>query len=382
MNRSSKWLSLLAFAFAAAGCSSGGGQTVTPQSGVATDSAATASLPQLSASESDAAFKKLDDYIVTDQFNNRVLQIDRNHQIDWHFGNGSSVPGPNSIVGPNDAVRFGSLTLISGTGAPGGTEPTCPPPNGCVDNRVILVNRHGKIVWQYGQAGVTGFGFNQLNVPVAATLLPNHNVLITDQANERVIEVTRDRNIVWQYGMNGVSGAGFNQLNNPNSAELLENGNVLIADENNNRAIEVNRTKHIVFEYTGPADKPLSGVAFASRFENGDTLITDSNNNRVLEINAKKQIVFRYITNEQPGSIAAPLPTRAVRLRNGDTVISNQFDDQVVEVDLHGHIVFTDGQIAKPGTGFNQLNAPYSAYLIGDFTGLTPGRFDDKDDDE
>ena len=237
-------------------------------------------------------------------------------------------------------------------------------------------------MWQYGQAGVSGFGFNQLNVPVFATLLPNHNVLITDQSNERVIEVTRDHHIVWQYGTNGVSGSGPDQLNNPNSSEFLENGNILIGDENNNRVIEVNRAKQIVFEYTGPANKPLSGVAFASRLDNGDTLITDSNNSRILEINRKKEIVFRYITNEQPGSIAAPLPTRAVRLRNGDTVISNQFDDQVIEIDLHGHIAFTQGMIAKIGTGFNQLNAPYSAYLIGDFTGLTPGRFDDKDDDE
>ena len=382
MDLSARWPSLLAFALVVVGCSSGGGQAVTPTGEMNSGRPGMASLPQSFASESDASFNKLDDYIVTDQFNNRVLQIDRNHQVDWHFGDGSSVPGPNSIVGPNDAVRFGNLTLIAGTGAPGGTEPTCPPPNGCADNRVILVNRHGKIVWQYGQAGVSGFGFNQLTVPVFATLLPNHNVLITDQSNERVIEVTHDHHIVWQYGTNGVSGSGPDQLNNPNSSEFLENGNILIGDENNNLVIEVNRAKQIVFEYTGPANKPLSGVAFASRLDNGDTLITDSNNSRILEINRKKEIVFRYITNEQPGSIAAPLPTRAVRLRNGDTVISNQFDDQVIEIDLHGHIAFTQGMIAKIGTGFNQLNAPYSAYLIGDFTGLTPGRFDDKDDDE
>ena len=31
---------------------------------------------------------------------------------------------------------------------------------------MILVNRAGKIVWQYGKAGATGSGFNRLNTPV------------------------------------------------------------------------------------------------------------------------------------------------------------------------------------------------------------------------
>ena len=384
MNGTAKCWSLFVLSLALAGCSMGGRQTVTPQAEIPASRVSSQPLSQSAIVESDAGFNRSDDIIVTDQFNNRVLQIDRNHTVDWHFGDGSSVAGPNSIVGPNDAQRYGKLTLISGTGAPGGTEPTCPPPNGCVDNRVILVNREGRIVWQYGQAGVTGKGFNQLNVPVFAIRLPNHNYLITDQSNERIIEVTRDHHIVWQYGMTGIMGAGFNQLNNPNSAELLENGHVLIADENNNRVIEVDRAKHIVWQYGSPSDtKTLSGAAFASRLENGNTLITDSNNSRILEVDRDKEVVWSYITNTRPGSISMPLPTRAVRLRTGNTLISDQFNDQVIEVNHAKDIVFTQGMIGMIGTGFNQLNAPYSAYLIGDFTGLTPpGKFDDRDDDE
>lgn len=358
------------------GCGGGGGSgSVTPQS----DSRAAPTALQEANN-----IRRDEDILITDQFNNRVIQIDRNHTVDWHFGNGSSVAGPNSIVGPNDAERIGRFTLIAGTGAPGGTEPTCPPPNGCVDNRVILVNSHGKIVWQYGQAGVTGAGFNQLNVPVFALRLPSHDYLIVDQSNERVIEVTPSKHIVWQYGMTGVTGAGFNQLNNPNSAELLENGHVLIGDENNNRVIEVDKATHgIVWQYGSPSDtNTLSGAAFASRLPNGNTLITDSNNSRILEVTPSKDVVWFYITNKQPGSINQPLPTRAVRLRNGDTLIANQFDDQVLEVNHEKQIVFTDGKINTIGTGFDLLNAPYSANLIGDFTGLTPPVDNDEDKDD
>lgn len=95
----------------------------------------------------------------------------------------------------------------------------------------MLISNIGRIVWQYGTAGVTGSGFNQLNTPVQNTYLPNGDILITDQGNERVIEVNMAKQIVWQYGTTGVAGARANQLNNPNSAELLDNGDVLIADE-------------------------------------------------------------------------------------------------------------------------------------------------------
>ena len=58
-------------------------------------------------------------------------------------------------------------------------------------------------------------------------------------------------------------------------------------------------------------------------------------------------------------------------LKNGNTLISNQFDDQVIGVNSSGDIVFSQGQIAVPGNGFNELNAPYDAKVVGDYTGLT-----------
>lgn len=221
----------------------------------------------------------------------------------------------------NDAQRVETFTLIAGTGAPAGTKPTCP--TGCADNRVILVNQAGQIVWQYGQTGV--------------------------------------------------SGAGFNQLNNPNSAELLTNGNILIADENNNRVIEVNQYHQIKWRYGDPAITTiLNGAAFANRLPNGHTLITDSNNNRIIELDIDKEVVFTYQTNARHGSMAMPLPTRAVRLRNGHTLISDQFNHQVIEINEQSDIVFAQGKVGTIGVAFNLLNAPYDAKVIGDYRGLTP----------
>jgi hypothetical protein len=330
--------------------------------------------------------------LIADQFNNRVIEVDRaTHNIVWQFGTGSDQPGPMTIVGVNDAERIGRLTLMAGTGIPAATPalPGCSTPlTGCADNRVMLVNRHGKIVWQYGMAGVTGAGMNQLNTPVHSLFMTNFQsrqgwqIMITDQGNQRVIVVDRDKKLLWQYGTTGVSGNGPNQLSNPNSAELLANGHILIADENNNRAIEVTLDFQIVKTFT--AGGTVSGVAFASRLDNGDTLITDSNNNRAVEVDANDNVVWQYVTNTGTGSNPNPLPTRAIRLRNGNTLISDQFNQRVIEVSPAGAIVFTQGMLNVMGNGFNQLNGPYDAKGIGDFTGQTPPRGfgrGDRDDD-
>lgn len=325
----------------------------------------------LSAQAQGNNFNTPGNVLISDQYNNRVIEVNpTTHRIIWHFGDGSSVAGPHSVVGVNDAQRVGPFTLVAGTGVPTGAEPTCP--NGCADNRVMLVDPAGQIIWAYGQAGVTGSGPDQLNTPVQNTWLANGHILVTDQANERIIEITLDKNIVWQYGQTGVTGTGHNQLNNPNSAELLANGHILIADENNNRVIEVTRGKKIVWSYGCATCTQLSGAAFASRLPNGDTLITDSNNNRALEVDMAGNVVWSYSTNTRPGSISNPLPTRALRLKNGNTLISDQNNDQVIEVDPNGHGVWSEGKIAVSAKTFNRLNGPYDAKVIGDYTGITP----------
>lgn len=319
--------------------------------------------------------------LIADQFNNRVIEVDpQTHKVLWRFGDGSDRPGPHSVVGVNDAERFGPYTLISGTGTPASNPPLpgcSTPATGCPDNRVFIVDRSGNIVWQYGKAGVTGAGADELNTPVQAEFLsdfpghPGFHVLIADQGNARIIVVDLfTKKIVWQYGKTGAPGAGPDHLNNPNSGEVLADGNILIADEANNRAIEVTPDKRVVQVLT--AGGTLNGVAFASRLDNGNTLITDSNNNRIVEVNSADHIVWQYVTNTIHGSNPAPQPTRAVRLKDGNTLISDQFNDRVIEVDHAGQIVFTQGVLNVPGAGYDFLNGPYDAKVVGDFTGLTP----------
>jgi hypothetical protein len=310
-------------------------------------------------------FNQPGNLLITDQFNNRVIEVNPlTKQVVWSFGSGNSTlcnPGAGSVIGANDAERLsGGYTLIAGTGIPAGVPGT----TACVDNRVIVVNPSGKIVWQYGVAGKTGTGFDLLNVPVFAIQLPNHHFLVVDQGNNRVIEVNFAKKIVWSYGPTSGPGA----LSNPNSAELLANGDVLIADENNNRVIEVNHAGKIVWQYS----HGLSIAAFASRLPNGGTLITDAAHSRVVLINATKHVVFQFVTNRSAGSNPAPSPSNAVMLAGGYIVISDQNNNRVIVVSPSGHIVFQYGKTNVAGSGSDELFGPYTAFAIGDYTGQTP----------
>jgi hypothetical protein len=263
-------------------------------------------------------------------------------------------------------------------------------PGGAADNRVILVDPHGVIVWQYGQFGQTGDGPDLLNTPVQDTFLPNFDVLITDQGNGRIIEVTLGKKIVWEYP--GSNTNASDQLSNPNSAELLENGHILIADENHNRAIEVTRDDQIVNTFT--AGMTVGAVAFASRLDDGDTLLTDSGNSRAVEVDGNDHVVWQYVTDTNALSVAAPMPTRAIRLRNGDTLISDQFNNRVIRVNHAGQIVASYGLPLAGGgaignnVGFDLhttqkgLYSPYDAKIVGDYTGLTPPFDFDRDADD
>jgi hypothetical protein len=315
-------------------------------------------------------FNEPGNLLITDQYNNRVVEIDpQTRRIVWSFGSGNPTlcnPGPGAIIGLNDAERLSDgLTLLAGTGIPAGASPASANFS-CADNRVIVVNEHGTIVWQYGRAGVTGSGPNELNVPVFAIQLPNRNILVVDQGNNRVIEIDRfTKDIVWT----------FDVLNNPNSAELLPNGHILIADENNNRVIEITRSKSIVWQY-GSGDPavttPLQLAAFASRLPNGDTLITDSGHSRIVEVTKSKHVVFEYFTNHAKNSNTAPLPTNAVRLDNGDTAIADQFNHRAIIVSEDKELEFQYGKTNVPGNTPGLLDGPYTAFVIGDFTGQTP----------
>jgi hypothetical protein len=375
-------------------------------------------------------FNRRGNVLISDQFNNRVIEVNPRGDIIWSYGLGPTDFTSSSIIGVRDAERIGDKTLMAGGGVAAGVIPEAP--NGVADNRVILVSRRGRIIWQYGQFGVAGTGFNMLNTPVHCVFIPGEKrersgsrgrsrsgerasvdskmthrsgsrgrsrsrsesrspsrsrspehhgncVLITDKGNNRVILVNNHRKIVWEYPI--ASTLQADRLNSPNSVEKLKNGHYLIADEGNSRAIEVNRHHVIVRTFT--AGGTLGACSFASRLPNGNTLLTDAGNNRIIEVNNNNIIVWQYITNSDPKSILISSPSRAVRLENGETLISDQFNNRVIRITRTNILIASYGLPINGGTmiginkGYNLMTTqmglycPHDAKIIKDYTGLT-----------
>lgn len=325
--------------------------------------AAVATMPAIPA-PAFTTFNTLGNLLISDQFNNRVIEVNKKGDIVWSWGNGPTDFSANSIVGVNDAERIGDNTLMAGTGLPPGLDPFCKKKQGCPDERVLLVDRAGNILWQYGQFGVTGSGPDELNTPVQAIWTPKNTVYITDQGNNRVIEVDMKKNILWE----------FDQLSSPNSTEILNNGDLLIDDAGNNRVIEVKKsTMSIVATYT--AQGTLSGPGFASKLPDGKILITDSGNNRIIMVDHNDNVVFEYFTNTQKGSNSSPQPSHAVMLQDGHILISDQINERVIVIDKKMHLIHQYGNLNAPGYGTSNtqqgIDWPYDAKVIGDWTGLT-----------
>ncbi len=95
-------------------------------------------------------------------------------------------------------------------------------------NRMMEVNRDGKIVWEKA-----GFGF-----PYSARLLPNGNILVAGPSKNVVSEYSRNGKIAWKK-------TGLRQ---PYDALKLPSGNVLIAESGLMRIVEVNIAGKVVWQ--------------------------------------------------------------------------------------------------------------------------------------
>ncbi len=203
------------------------------------------------------------------------------------------------------------------------------------NDRVIEVEmRSGRVLWD--SKGISLSDGSSLHYPNDADYLPDGGILITDRDNHRVLVIDREGRVLWQFGETGVAGNGPKRLSGPHNADLLPNGNVVIADSGNDRVIEVSPAGEIVWEFS----VGLSWPRDADRLGNGNTLITDSKNHRVIEVTPEGQVIWEFTD--------LVLPYEADRLKSGNTLIADSEGRRVVEVSPGGEVVW--GYPGDPGS--------------------------------
>ncbi len=82
--------------------------------------------------------------------------------------------------------------------------------------RIVEIDWNGQIVWEYFPRSVS----EQLDRPSLAIELPNGNIAFNDDFNHRVVVINRAGKILWQYGVTGVPGKAPGFLNIPDGIDF------------------------------------------------------------------------------------------------------------------------------------------------------------------
>jgi hypothetical protein len=170
--------------------------------------------------------------LISDQGNNRIIEVNLRKQIVWQYP-GSNTNVSDQLSSPNSAelLENGHI-LISDEG----------------NGRAIEVTRGDHIVKTFTAGGTVG-------AVAFASRLDNGDTLLTDAGNSAAVEVDANDNVVWQFVTDtdplSVPAPA------PTRAIRLHNGDTLISDQFNNRVIRVSPVGMIVAHY----GLPLTGMA-------------------------------------------------------------------------------------------------------------------------
>lgn len=341
------------------------------------------------------------------------------------------------------AVSVG-LLLLAACGTPSAAPKTNPPPKGpplpwrsttasklingdflvadSHNNRIILLNPQGKIVWQFPKAGT------QANLPFFhpddAFFSPDYKEIITNEEDNFTVAIIdfKTEKIVWEYGTPGTPGHGPGQLDNPDDAFLLPGSNVItVADIKNQRILFIDRkTKQIIKQYgqtkvyahnppttyaapNGDFPAPgggmlvteiggshvdlltktgqlvytlnLTGMAYPSDANftpDGNIIVADfTTPGKIEEVSTSGQVIWSYGPASGNGELNHP--SLAFMMKNGLVVANDDDNNRVIVIDPKtDQIVWQYGHTGVPGSGPGYLNDPDGMDLLP--AGVIPGQ--------
>lgn len=253
------------------------------------------------------------------------------------------------------------------------------------DSKVVEITPTGHVVWALYGPG--------LDFVHSGYLTSQGTILVADTNHNRVIEVDRDGRIVWnsddQGGGDGYYGRGRlsdgSQLLYPNDAKELPNGHFLISSRLNSTVFEINRDGHVYWKchsFINLQGKPdhLLRQHNPHRLPNGDTLIADSDNARIVEVDKTcSHEVWEYGGTDAQGreNLIWPRDANIVNNFNNNGLTGHHYGQSglnltegvLIDDSKHDRLIeVTHDSKKRLIQEWDHLDEPYSETLLGNDT--------------
>jgi len=289
------------------------------------------------------------DLLIADKRNNRLIVIDPQGRLVWQFPRPGDLASGQTFLIPDDAFFSADGKYIVAT------------EEDDFAIRVVDVATH-RIVASYGHPGVYGSRPGYLWNPDDAMMLANGDLVTADIKNCRVVVVSpAAQAVVHQFGSTGhCTHNPPSTFGSPNGAFPTTTGHYLVTEINGDWVDEIDLAGHVYWTTHPP------GVRYPSDTNeigpNRYLTVDYSLPGQVVVFNQAGQTLWRYAPT---GSNRLNHPSLALPLPNGDILLNDDLNDRVIVVDPQTNtVVWQYGHTGVRGIAAGYLNIPDGVDLV------------------
>src|SRR5579884_1287528 len=282
--------------------------------------------------------------MIADRDNNRIIIVNPAGRIVWRF----PPHGGSALLGPDDAFV-----------SPDGREISI---NQEFNETIAIVSlsRHPRVLWRFGHAAAQGSAYGYLAHPDDAYLLPDGEIQVADIINCRILWINRAKRIVRSMGSAGECVHDPPRaLSDPNGDTPLPDGGVLVT-EIGGWVDRFSRSGRLLWSIRTPTDYPTD----AQLLPGGNVLVAGYNTpGRIDILTPRGNIVWSYDPVSGPGALQQP--SLAVMLPNGMIAATDDWNNRVVVIDPKTkRIVWQYGHDGVAGSAPGYLRKPDGLDLL------------------
>ncbi|HKU12618.1 MAG TPA: PQQ-binding-like beta-propeller repeat protein [Sinomonas sp.] len=256
--------------------------------------------------------------LIADKLNNRVIIVDPEGRIIWQYPRPGDLKKGETFAVPDDAFF-----------TPDGKQIVATEEDDAII-RVIDIQTHA-VTYHYGTAGAPGAAAGHLHHPDDAIMLPDGTLVSADIMNCRIVVVPpQGKDIRRQFGNGQCVHNPPASYGSPNGAFPLADGNFLVTEINGSWVNEITPQGAVKWSARLPS---VAYPSDSNEIRPGVYLAVDySAHGQIVEFDKTGKILWRYAPT---GTQALNHPSLALPLPNGDIVANDDYNDRVVVVNPH-----------------------------------------------